>query len=108
MDVMNMTIAQLVEKAQERREQLVNEIALYERIEADAAQTRDLAEEVHYLKPNETTRDLLEKAEDNYWQKSNHLYELNHEHSQLSSIMWRLQKLAKCEQIYQVADILGL
>ena len=108
MDVMNMTVMQIVENAEKRKAELANEIALYERIEADAAQTRDLAEEVHYLKPNETTRDLLEKAEDNYWQKSNHLYELNHEHSQLSSIIWRLQKLAKCEQIYQVAYILGL
>lgn len=108
MDVMNMTVMQIVENAEKRKAELSNEIALYERIEADAAQTRDLAEEVHYLKPNETTRDLLEKAEDNYWQKSNHLYELNHEHSQLSSIIWRLQKLAKCEQIYQVAYILGL
>ena len=108
MDVMNMTVMQIIENAEKRKAELSNEIVLYERIEADAAQTRDLAEEVHYLKPNETTRDLLEKAEDNYWQKSNHLYELNHEHSQLSSIIWRLQKLAKCEQIYQVAYILGL
>ena len=108
MDVMNMTIAQIIEKAEERKAELVNEIALYERIEAEAAQTRDLAEEVYSLKPSLNTKELLERAEDNYWQKSNHLYELNHEHSQLSSIIWRLQKLAKCEQIYQVAYILGL
>lgn len=108
MDVMNMTIAQLVEKAQERREQLVNEIALYERIEAEAAQTRDLAEEVFNLKPSLSTKELLERAEDNYWQKSNHLYELGHESSQLYSIIWRLAELKKCKRIYEVADILGL
>lgn len=85
-----------------------NEIKLYERIEADASQTRDLAEQVYFLKPSETTKVLFERADENYWQKSNHLYELNYEHAQLSSITWSLQKLAKCERIYEVAHILGL
>lgn len=108
MDVMNMTVTQIIENAEKRKAELSNEIALYERIEAEASQTRNLAEEIYNLKPSPTTKELLEKAEDNYWQKSNHLYELNHEHSQVYSIIWRLTELKKCEQIYQVAYILGL
>jgi len=108
MDVLNMTIAQIIENAEKRKAELANEIALYERIEAEAAQTRDLAEEVYSLKPSLNTKELLERAEDNYWQKSNHLYELGHESSQLYSIIWRLAELKKCKRIYEVADILGL
>ena len=108
MDVMNMTIAQLVEKAQERREQLVNEIALYERIEAEASELRDFAQEVFILKPNETTKQLLEAADDSYWEKSNHLYELHWEQSQLTNLIRSFRHIGKCERIYQVADMLGM
>lgn len=108
MDVMNMTIAQLVEKAQERREQLVNEIALYERIEAEASELRDFTQEVFILKPNETTKQLLEAADDSYWEKSNHLYELHWEDTQMTNIIRSFRSLEKCERIYQVADMLGM
>lgn len=108
MDIMSMTITQLVEKAEERRAELVNEIALYERVEREALQHQQFAEEVYHLKPNENTLDLLDKADRNYWEKSNHLYELGCEHNQLMNLIRSFRSLEKCERIYHVADMLGM
>ena len=108
MDIMNMTIAQLVESAEKRSAELVNEIALFERIEAEASELRDFTEQAYSLQPCETIKDLLEKAENNYWEKSNHLYELQWEDTQMTNLIRSLRYIGKCERIYQVADMLGM
>lgn len=108
MDVMNMTIAQLVENAEKRNAELANEIALYERIEAEASELQRFTQEVYSLKPNETTKQLMEAADESYWEKSNHLYELHWEDTQMTNIIRSFRSLEKCERIYQVADMLGM
>lgn len=108
MDIMNMTIAQLIESAEKRNAELANEIALYERIEREALELREFTQQVYELKPNETTKHLLDAADDSYWEKSNHLYQLGWEQSQLTNLIRSFRHIGKCERIYQVADTLGM
>ena len=108
MDIMNMTIAQLIEKAEERRNELASEITLFEMSEAEASETFRLATDVYDAKPNVITEGFVTKAEDAYYEKSNHLYELRWEDSQLTNLIRSFGYLKNCERIYQVADMLGM
>ena len=108
MDIMNMTIAQLVEKAEERRKELESEITLFERAESEASENYRLATDVYDAKPNAITEEFVNKAEDVYYEKSNHLYELRWEDSQLASLIRSFGYIKNCERIYQVADTLGM
>ena len=108
MDIMNMTIAQLIEKAEKRSAELVNEIALFERAEAEASETYRLATDVYDAKPNVITEGFVNKAEDAYYEESNHLYELRWEDSQLANLIRSFGYIKNCERIHQVADMLGM
>lgn len=108
MDIMNMTIAQILEKANELYPQVMSELSELEAKVKVANKVREDAGETFYAVECDETAKALDDAEDNYWKLDDLRDQKEQESRNLTSLAHYFSYLHKCENIHQVAEVLGL